>query len=249
MCLVAGAWAQGFPEVKDWGAVRITIVHGGCLGPCPAYSVGVLGTGEVPYSGAHNVAIRGAGTRTITRAEVEEIVSELRRAQFFSLQNEYQADSDQISATVVINEVTKTVGYSSGSATLQAVSSLEERLVHGWVRGDVSAVGELKSGGFAFRSQAGGELLARVALRGDIDAVRALIAEGCPVNVRAGDSLWTGTPLEAAVSNENAEVLRVLIAAGVSRDDQDAKNRALFLSILRKNTEAAQRLREYGARD
>jgi hypothetical protein len=78
-----------FPAVNDWKSVTITLSRTGCFGACPAYSVDILGNGSVVYDGKAYVAVKGVHNATISHESLAELVDAFRKADFFSLHDEY----------------------------------------------------------------------------------------------------------------------------------------------------------------
>jgi hypothetical protein len=78
-----------FPVVHDWDSVRIHLSRTVCNGECPEYSVEVRGDGSVTYWGSVFVVAVGERHGTITREEMQELVSLFRDADYYSLNDEY----------------------------------------------------------------------------------------------------------------------------------------------------------------
>jgi hypothetical protein len=68
---------------------KITLERTPCRGPCPAYKVTVLGTGEVEYAGSANVSRAGTHRWRISRRRLQRLAEALERAKFPRLEDEY----------------------------------------------------------------------------------------------------------------------------------------------------------------
>lgn len=78
-----------FPEIKNWKSLRMTLQRSGCYGTCPAYSVMVSGDGTVTFHGGSHVLVSGEQRDHISEHAVKDLFAAFRRADFFSLQDEY----------------------------------------------------------------------------------------------------------------------------------------------------------------
>jgi hypothetical protein len=252
--------AQGFPEVKDWNSVSVKLERTGNVtisesgaSESPGYSVEILGTGEIRYSGLRGVTVQGEHTDRVSREELEALLDQFRAADFLELELKSRPDTKGATSstlTLQIDGIRKSVS-SSPEVISPQVTELESAVdFYGhttqWVFGDPRTVAALRREDFDFRSADAGAMVARAAYQADAEAVRQLIAAGVPLEVE-----WPyicGAPLVCAVHNHNREVLRMLIAARASQSDPAAKTAALGAAIRRDERESERLLREYGAR-
>jgi hypothetical protein len=78
-----------FPMVGDSRSVRITRRDTACLGTCPVFEIAVDGDGDVTYDGEAFVAVTGRHHDHVPPDAVARLVRQFRRADFFSLRDEY----------------------------------------------------------------------------------------------------------------------------------------------------------------
>lgn len=98
LALVAGAvlsaCAGDRPDevgVRDWSTLEITLERGVCFGACPDYTVTIHGDGRVVFEGRRFVAKTGRHEATISRDAVRSLLAKFRRADFFTLRDDYHA--------------------------------------------------------------------------------------------------------------------------------------------------------------
>lgn len=63
--------------------------HCGCISCCPTYSVSITGDGTVTYEGIDAVNVTGKQVYSIQIDQLEELVREFYRVDFFSLKDKY----------------------------------------------------------------------------------------------------------------------------------------------------------------
>lgn len=79
----------GFPQIKDWSSLRISLERTMCYGTCPAYTVTIAGDGTVTWHGVRFVKVQGDATAHIPPEKVHALFERFRRAEFFWLFDEY----------------------------------------------------------------------------------------------------------------------------------------------------------------
>ena len=226
-----------FPAVKDWATLRITLSRSGCFGSCPEYEVEIHGDGQVRYNGMAFVSVRGVHDSTVTRQDLELLIEGFRNADFFALNSEYRinlSDGSTYKTSLSIDGQTKSVldygGRAVGMPSVvteveQAVDRIENTGM--WVRGDEKTVEALRREGFDFKTQEGGRILAWASGAGDRKVVRDLIDAGVPLDIPTALFILQAPSLVHAISNNDPEVLRMLVEAGASKTDSAAKQQAL----------------------
>ncbi|MBD3880883.1 hypothetical protein IFO70_03850 [Phormidium tenue FACHB-886] len=70
-----------------------------CFGSCPAYRLTIAGDGRVTYEGIAFVATQGTKTAQISPEQVEDLVTEFEKANFFRLKNEYTVNVTDLPGT------------------------------------------------------------------------------------------------------------------------------------------------------
>jgi hypothetical protein len=127
VCLISHASAQ----VANADSSRILISfksHGEpcfslCVGEedlscCPAYSFTISGDGKVNYEGSMGVKVRGKKAHSISAMQVEQLVAEFNKANFFSLNNDYNDHMidhyNGVTISLTVGERTKSIYVGHG---------------------------------------------------------------------------------------------------------------------------------------
>ncbi len=112
---VIGACAlTASPPAPDYSDLVITLERTPCFGACPVYKLAIYGDGRVMYAGQQFVAVTGQQTTTLSAEQVQELVSEIERADYFSLKDEYTAPATDMPSAIVsvsLNRQTKTINH------------------------------------------------------------------------------------------------------------------------------------------
>jgi hypothetical protein len=105
-----------FPEIQDWNSLRMTLERTACFGSCPAYTVEISGDGSVVFSPVpvasdwlYPVMIQHSH---ISHEAVLEMLEAFRKADYFSLEDEYRyavTDSPTYVTSVSFDGHTKSV--------------------------------------------------------------------------------------------------------------------------------------------
>jgi hypothetical protein len=88
-----------FPEVRDRSTVKISLWRGRCYGLCPIYRVEIKGDGTV-HCLEDPARPSGCGKRltSISQEAVQQLVNLFREADYFSLDDSYSAEVDDVPA-------------------------------------------------------------------------------------------------------------------------------------------------------
>ena len=98
------------------------------IGPyAPRYGVTIQKNGTLIYNGIGNVAVDGTQTMTISQEEVEALISEFERINYFSLGDNYitpfppgvAVDAEYITTSLTVGDKSKTIHHISGTAPAQ----------------------------------------------------------------------------------------------------------------------------------
>lgn len=245
-----------FPQIHNWNSVKITLSRTGCLGSCPSYSVEVLGNGTVRYNGGSYVAITGSHRGSISSDAVFQIVEAFRAVDYFSLKDKYMwgaTDLPTYKTSISVDGKTKeVVDYAGENVGMpEGVSKLEDTIdrlsgVERWTKGNSETVPSLVQEKFDFKSAEASQILANVAQKGNVEAVRDLIAAGVIVTsepIQTGFG-WSGTALANAAWRGDVEMLRVLLSAV---KDPDVKTQGLERAASAGKLDALRLLIRYGA--
>jgi len=242
-----------FPKVKSLKTVKITLQRTECFGTCPSYSVEVYGDGTVDYSGGTFVAFTGHHRGSIPRANILELLSLFRAADYFSLDDDYTmsvTDNPTYVTSIQIDgrrkQVTDYVGIEIGMP--QAVTDLEheiDRLSNSerWVRGNRDTLSALKAEHWDFKSPEATATLSRVIDGGSDDAVRDLISAGVPLTGKDGPA----SPLVFAAHRGDLVMLNSLLDAGAA-SHTPSLDMALVAAAWSGNVESLRLIIKSGAR-
>lgn len=251
------------PAVRPDSNVSISLERSGCFGTCPSYTLTVSTTGIVFDGGGHVVAA-GRHTDTTDASEVRELAKKFVAGDFYSLEDEYQAgvtDNPTYVLSIEIGGQKKRVIDYVGSwvGMPQVISDLEDQVdtfarADRWIKGNEGLVPVLQAEGFNLNSFTAQVILKEAATRGETDTVQELLAAGVPLEPLPAPKPkgpYEGIPFDhegwLTTASRHPEVLRELIGAGASKNDQGDKDLALFGAAKSGNVEGAKALIAYGA--
>jgi hypothetical protein len=131
--------AENAAPINDQSAPVITLERTSCFGSCPVYRIAASAAGDVTYEGRANVRRLGTATAQIPVARLQELLSELDRAGYFSFANRYTAaeatcgryatDSPSAITSVRVGTRTKRIEHDYGcGAAPGALVVLESRI-------------------------------------------------------------------------------------------------------------------------
>jgi ankyrin repeat protein len=211
-----------FPQIFNWHSLKITLARTQCNGGCPSYSVEIDGDGGVGYRGDANVAVTGWHREQLPESRVHALFAQFQKADFFWLLDRYQApisDSAAARLSIAFDGRTKTVVDYMGSmiGMPQDVERLERAIdstadTRKWIAGDADAMASLRAENWDFQSRNPENLglLTSAAEQGNVPLLRDLLAAGISARSRYGCL----AVYNAAIRNGNAEITRMLLAAG-----------------------------------
>ncbi len=81
----SGPGGSGPLSDTELGKVVITMERGGCYGECAIYEIRITGDGRISYHGEMFVETEGKRTRTISQAEVRDLIVVFEKAGYFSI--------------------------------------------------------------------------------------------------------------------------------------------------------------------
>ena len=102
------------PPAPDYSDLVITLERTACFGACPVYKLTIYGDGRVVYEGQQFVAVTGQQTATLTAEQVQELVNEIEKANYFALKDDYTAlvtDMPSVITSVTLNGKAKTINH------------------------------------------------------------------------------------------------------------------------------------------
>lgn len=212
-----------FPEIKDWNSLRMTLSRTACYGTCPAYSVEVRGDGAVTYRGKGFVLITGEHHSRISKDTVQELFAKFRKADFFSLKDEYRAGiTDNPTETTSIEfdgrkkQVIDYVGHYVGMPDV--VGELEQSFdqlaeTDKWIRETSETWPSLleEHWNFKAKTEDNSELFASVVSRGSAELIDRFVAAGAPAVAISKSIYGLQSPLQSAAAKGNLDLVRRML--------------------------------------
>ena len=245
---------QEFPGTQSTAGVVMTLSRSECYGACPAYNLEIRGDGTLIYEGKGFVVVTGEHRDHLSAEQVEALVAAFRKADYFSLKDEYRymvTDCPTYTTSFEVDRVKKSVTDYVGEelGMPEAVTELEETIdqVAGtgkWVNGNRETVTALKKEGWDFKSEEAAKTMARAAGKGSSEFVQDLLKEGVRGSLEAESR---NSALAAAAQAGDYRTLRMLITAGVGRNDKQMKTSALGAAAFTGDLEMVRELIAYGA--
>jgi len=119
---------------------RLVMKHGPCYGMCPVYTVTITANGAVTFDGEADVGVVGIRKRMMTERELDQLVREVRRVDFFTLGDYghgskechgYWTDNPSVTMTMRLDGREKTVRHyfgCRGFAREQALADFERKV-------------------------------------------------------------------------------------------------------------------------
>lgn len=247
-----------FPEIKDWNTLRMTLSRTTCFGTCPGYSVEVRGDGAVTYRGKMFVLVTGEHHIRISKKRVEELFANFRKADYFSLQDEYRAGiTDNPTKTTSIEfdgrkkQVIDYAGHYAGMPDV--VGELEQSFdrltgTDKWIKETTETWPSLLAEHWDFKvnTAENAELFSSVVSSGSKELVDQFVAAGAPAVMMSKSIYGRRSPLESAAARGNLDLVRRILNV---HDDVPAP--AMFQTLRAAaasgNLELVRLLIEHGA--
>jgi len=251
------------PTVRPDSAVTITLSRSGCYGTCPSYEVSVSTEGIV-FEGEGFVVASGRHTDTVDPSAVRGLAKKLVAADFYSMNDEYQAgvtDNPTYVLSISIDGHAKKVLDYVGSwvGMPEVISDLEDEIdtfarTERWIEGTDGLVPALQAEGFDFKTFAAQAMLKGAASRGETATVQELLKSGVSLQPQPAPKPkepYMAIPFDHVgwlnAASSHPETLELLIRAGASKDDQSDKNLALANAANSGSLIAVRTLIGYGA--
>jgi hypothetical protein len=86
--------------------IVITIQRSACFGNCPIYSAQIYADGAVVYVGDEFVKEKGERRFKIPQENIQKLIKEFERIDYFSLKDKYDADENGMSVTDLPTTIT-----------------------------------------------------------------------------------------------------------------------------------------------
>jgi hypothetical protein len=111
----------------------ITLERTACFGTCPVYSLTIKGDGIVVYVGEDHVRTKGVKETTISIADVNKLVLEFEKADYFSLNDSYTSfgvsDMPSANTSITIGGISKSIKHYHGDRSApKQLTELEDKI-------------------------------------------------------------------------------------------------------------------------
>ena len=217
-----------FPEVKDIKSVRFEYSDG-------SIDVRVSGDGRVDYNGQGTGVAEGKHERLIKAEEVQLLLDAFRKANFFSLNDDYSVSATDIGSeetSIQISDRRKAVtdNYVQKPAVLDEVQKAILKYSHSdqWTKGNSDTVPGLvaETPNPAARKEVLSNALPAAALYSDISVVREILAYPVDLN-REGP--FNDTALMLAADRGLPDMVDALLKAGADPHSVDEFGRTALI--------------------
>ena len=133
MFIAAGCARNQTPTPSDLEEVVITLERTVCFGVCPEYKLTIYGDGSVIYEGTRFVMVEGKRTITISEEKVRQLLSEFKKIDYFSLNDNYEefmaTDMPSAFTSLTVDGKTKTVRHYHGDFSApKELTELENKI-------------------------------------------------------------------------------------------------------------------------
>ncbi|HKV47404.1 MAG TPA: ankyrin repeat domain-containing protein [Candidatus Acidoferrales bacterium] len=218
-----------FPEVTDIKSVRFEYTDG-------SIDIRVNGDGRVEYDGQGTGVAEGKHTRLIKAQEVQMLLDSFRKANFFSLNDDYSVSATDVGSettSIQIGDRQKAVtdNYVQKPAVLDEAQKAILKYSHSdqWTKGNSDTVPGLvaETPNPTARKEVLSNDLPAAALYGDTVVVREILAYPVDLN-REGP--FKDTALMLAADRGSADMVDALLKAGADphRVDEFGRNALIF---------------------
>lgn len=121
------------PNTQENKDVVITLERTACFGTCPVYSLTIQGDGTVVYEGKDFVEVKGTAEKTISQDQIDKLVTEFEKADYFSLKDSYTertiTDAPTVTTSISISGKTKTIEHYRGDENApERLTQLEDKI-------------------------------------------------------------------------------------------------------------------------
>lgn len=225
-----------FPTMTDRNTLRITLRRTMCHGVCPQYDVEIRGDGTVAYRGHAFVALSGSHRATVTTRDVDALLARFSQVNFFWLHDAYISErarhgpATNVSVKFDNHEMTVHDAQGLHVGMPDAVRDIQKEIdriagTERWTIGNAQTAPSLIAERWNTKSRSSDNLSIPigVAVYGDADTLRSVIALGIPLAVDVefqytwGAALL-GNVLEAAALRGDAEILKVVLESSRALD-------------------------------
>lgn len=266
-----GQASKPFPEIDKQNLHIELIRTGGCLDACPSYLVQIDGSGNVIFDTgktsaelgfgegidtSYNTGVRVSGRyhTKIPSQQVDTLIAEFKKVDFFNLNDRYAADVTDNPAYIVsirTGSARKSiVDYAGDRAgmptTVRTLQDLIDKASGSdrWVKGTPDILPILLAQDVDFGGVIGLELMEAAAERNDVATMIRLKALGAPVNAQGASEpveTYALNPLRSAITARQHNAMAWLLKNGAAGDQETLKD-ALSTAVGMDNHHAYKRI-------
>jgi uncharacterized protein DUF6438 len=122
-----------FPDIKDWGSLRIPLRRTGCFGSCPSYRLTIFGNGTVEYNGDGFVEYCGGYRGHVSQDVARQLADLFKNADYFNLFDRYALNATDLPTyitSIAFDDKNKSVRDYSGlrAGMPERVSDIENAI-------------------------------------------------------------------------------------------------------------------------
>ena len=218
-----------FPDTSKLDSIIIQYDDG-------SIKLSISGAGLVQFDGEYRVAVEGHHERQITGEEVQQLLQEFRKADFYSLCDDYSVNATDVGWTntsIQIGGSRKVItdDWVEVPQVLQDVQAAILKYSHSaqWTKGNPDTVPGLlrENPDSTSRESVLSDVLPRAALYGDVSTIRAILANKVELD-RHGP--YASTALMLAADRGLPEMVSALLRAGANPQavDEVGRNALIF---------------------
>ncbi len=110
--------------MKEKNELSLKMERSGCYGPCPIYDLIIQPDGKVTFDGKFYTEVKGKTEGKITQEQLKQLIDEIEKANFFSLDNAYNykskncpelaTDLPSVNLEIKLNGKEKTINHYYG---------------------------------------------------------------------------------------------------------------------------------------
>lgn len=215
-----------FPEIANINSVVMEYNNG-------RIDIHISGSGLVDYNGASFVVVEGKHQRRIQPEEVQQLLDVFRKADFFSLHDDYSVGATDVGSTstsIQVGDSRKTIvdDWVQVPSALKAVQDAILHVTDQWIKGNGDTVPGLlaEARSLAVRREILSGVLPRAALYSDTPTVRDILASNVDLEHHGP---YGATALLLAADRGLPDMVAALLKAGAKPHAKDGDGRGALI--------------------
>jgi uncharacterized protein DUF6438 len=130
------------PSAEELKDLHVVLDRTMCFGSCPAYTLTIEASGKVTFEGRYHTKVTGTVNSMIDNAKLTELATEIKKADFFSLDDSYSrdvTDNPYYRLSVTMNGQSKQVmSYATRPRRLEILMDRVDQIVGAdqWIRSE-----------------------------------------------------------------------------------------------------------------